>query len=568
MNKTRWHFIAASILAFGFFLPGCRNQAPQSASPEAAGETAPTSITLTAEAAQTVGIKTEEAGFKPVIRKIHAPGELMFNPKKVAHMTARTSGRVEQLYAYQGDRVAKGQTLLTFYSQDFLTLQSEFLQALEQTKRSGAEPEEKAAAQALLDPGDRLPGHGLRLLAGFAPGDKEDQVLQVLRSLAQLLPQGGGDDDVGAEPVIEVFAEAPGGDLPGQVAVGGRDQLAGEATVGGVAQALESALLQDAQELDLQGRGQLADLVQEDGAPGPASLQPARAVLQGAGEGPPPVAEQLGLDERRREGGEVEGVEGAGEVPGEPLPGGVVGQEAGGGKGPGDQLLARPRGPGHQRGYFAHPGVEGALIALDVVGEDGLPDRPAQARRGQRRAHQVAEDAAEGAADLEAAGQQVGGRGPAGQGRAGGGQKVLGVAEELPGVGQPAAARAAGGGLVYRLLELRPVAVVEQVEDQVRVELLVRRGGAGAFPQAPAQGGGQGLDALAQAQDVGRLLGLVRADVPDGPRRDEILPQGLPLELDPLGQELVAVGDLRDRLGQAPLVGLQKNQGNLPSEIV
>jgi len=151
MNKTRWHFIVASILAFGFFLPGCRNQAPQSASPEAAGETAPTSITLTAEAAQTAGIETAEAGFRPVIRKIHAPGELMFNPKKVAHMTARTSGRVEQLYAYQGDRVAKGQTLLTFYSQDYLTLQAEFLQALEQTKRSSAEPEEKAANQALLD---------------------------------------------------------------------------------------------------------------------------------------------------------------------------------------------------------------------------------------------------------------------------------------------------------------------------------------------------------------------------------------------------------------------------------
>jgi RND family efflux transporter MFP subunit len=151
MNKSHSSIIVISILVCVLSLVGCRDRAAEEAKPEAAGESAPASITLTAEAAKTAGIETAPAGFMPVVRKIHAPGELMFNPKKVAHMSARTSGRVEQLFAYQGDRVVKGQVLMTFYSKDFLLLQAELLQALAQAKRSSGEPVEKATSQALLD---------------------------------------------------------------------------------------------------------------------------------------------------------------------------------------------------------------------------------------------------------------------------------------------------------------------------------------------------------------------------------------------------------------------------------
>lgn len=151
MKKPRTLFVMALILAFGFSLSGCRNRTTEEAKPEAAAESAPSSITLTAEAAKTAGIEIAEAGFRPVVRKIHAPGELMFNPKRLAHVTARTPGRIEQLLAYQGDRAKKGQALLTLYSKDYLSLQAELLQALEQTKRVGLEPAERMSALALLD---------------------------------------------------------------------------------------------------------------------------------------------------------------------------------------------------------------------------------------------------------------------------------------------------------------------------------------------------------------------------------------------------------------------------------
>lgn len=151
MQNPRSLFIMALILASGFSLPGCRNRTAEGEKPEAAAASAPSSITLTAEAVKMAGIEIAEAGFRPVIRKIHAPGELIFNPRRMAHLTARASGRIEQLLVYQGDHILKEQTLLTLYSKDFLSLQAELLQALEQTKRTGAEPAERTTAQSLLD---------------------------------------------------------------------------------------------------------------------------------------------------------------------------------------------------------------------------------------------------------------------------------------------------------------------------------------------------------------------------------------------------------------------------------
>jgi len=151
MNKLRTSILIFLASACLMPLAGCRDRTIDEAKPEAAGEPASASITLTAEAAKTAGVETAPAEFRPVVRKVRAPGELALNPKKVAHVSARASGRVEQLFSYQGDRVVKGQTLMTFYSKDFLLLQAELLQALEQTKRFSAESAEKATAQALLD---------------------------------------------------------------------------------------------------------------------------------------------------------------------------------------------------------------------------------------------------------------------------------------------------------------------------------------------------------------------------------------------------------------------------------
>jgi hypothetical protein len=68
-------------------------------------------------------------------------------------------------------------------------------------------------------------------------------------------------DDV--ETVEEVCAEAAGGDVLGEVAVGGGDDADVGLAVACGADAAEATLFEEAQELDLRLRGHLADLVEE-----------------------------------------------------------------------------------------------------------------------------------------------------------------------------------------------------------------------------------------------------------------------------------------------------------------
>ena len=106
---------------------------------------------------------------------------------------------------------------------------------------------------------------------------------------------------VGAEPVVEVLPEAAAA-IPcsSESRFVAATILPVEAPRLGLADAVELAALQHAQQLHLDRGVELADLVQEDRAVRPAALEPPGAVLDGAGEGAAAVPEQLRLDERRR----------------------------------------------------------------------------------------------------------------------------------------------------------------------------------------------------------------------------------------------------------------------------
>src|SRR5205809_226440 len=185
--------------------------------------------------------------------------------------------------------------------------------------------------------------------------------------------------------IVEVLAEAACLDLARQIAVGGGHDLAAEEERLRVPEALEGARLEDAQELHLDRRVGVADLVQEDRPEGLAGLEPAGAVLERAREGAAAVAEELRLDEGGREGGEVERVEEVAESRREALRARVEGDVAREADGARDHLLARPRRADDQRGDVVHPLVERPPVAAHVVREDRLPDGGAQARRTWKR---------------------------------------------------------------------------------------------------------------------------------------------------------------------------------------
>ena len=113
------------------------------------------------------------------------------------------------------------------------------------------------------------------------------------------------------QAVIEVFAELALLDAAGQVAIGGGDHPDVDLDGFGTAQALQFALLQDAQEFGLQIHRQFADFVEEERA-ALGLFEAADAALEGAGEGAAHMAEELAFQQGFGEGAAVDGDEGLG----------------------------------------------------------------------------------------------------------------------------------------------------------------------------------------------------------------------------------------------------------------
>jgi Cu(I)/Ag(I) efflux system membrane fusion protein len=133
-------FVFISILMMAAVILGCgqKGGSEETAKAEAAEDprdgAAANVVRLDAEQQQKAGIKIEPVASRALQETIAVPGRIVFNERRLAHLTARVAGRVEQVYAFLGDRVQKDALLATIYSQDYLAAQSEFIQAEERLK--------------------------------------------------------------------------------------------------------------------------------------------------------------------------------------------------------------------------------------------------------------------------------------------------------------------------------------------------------------------------------------------------------------------------------------------------
>lgn len=121
-------------------------------------------ITLSAESSKIAGIKTEIAALRPFSKAVKATGILTFNPKKFTCITSRAPGRIEEVNAFEGDRVKAGERLLTLYSLDFLSAQAEFIQIKEReekTRETNNEEERRVALRMLDSASARLKVMGM-----------------------------------------------------------------------------------------------------------------------------------------------------------------------------------------------------------------------------------------------------------------------------------------------------------------------------------------------------------------------------------------------------------------------
>jgi Cu(I)/Ag(I) efflux system membrane fusion protein len=145
------HRTYPAVLALAALLAvACARSAEPGKTEEAAKPEAPAgTIQLTPEAVTAGGIVIEPVKEIPAVRRLAVSGELAFNARRLAHLSARAAGRLERVLAFKSDRVVRGQLLAEIYSPDYLALQAEFLQAAERAARLRGDAEEPAAASYL-----------------------------------------------------------------------------------------------------------------------------------------------------------------------------------------------------------------------------------------------------------------------------------------------------------------------------------------------------------------------------------------------------------------------------------
>ncbi|MEO7473926.1 MAG: efflux RND transporter periplasmic adaptor subunit [Gemmatimonadales bacterium] len=114
-------------------------------------------------------------------RSLDAPAQIVFDPARVALITPRAAGRLERLAAVEGDQVRAGQPVAYLSSTDFLTAETDFVQArrraatLAATLDAGAAADLETAARRRLE----LLGAPANLIAGLEAGAEPTLLLPV-----------------------------------------------------------------------------------------------------------------------------------------------------------------------------------------------------------------------------------------------------------------------------------------------------------------------------------------------------------------------------------------------------
>ena len=187
-------------------------------------------VTLSEAAFQTAGIRVEAARSATGAatgEELEVPGQVEFDPRRVALISPRTSGRVERLLVVEGDRVEAGQVVAQLYSPGHITAQNDLQQAVRRARllagtadAEGANSLAEAARRRL-----RTLGVGLAEIARLEAGGEPAAYLSLTAPFAgsimeaHALPGAGvesGDEifKIADLSVVDVVAEVPEPALP------------------------------------------------------------------------------------------------------------------------------------------------------------------------------------------------------------------------------------------------------------------------------------------------------------------------------------------------------------------
>jgi Cu(I)/Ag(I) efflux system membrane fusion protein len=140
----------ASLILLLTGLPACGREVVQP-KPMPSQETKTHAEEAERKPAVSAKIRTEPVRSTLLRVPVKTTGEIALNTERMAHVTSRVSGWVEEVFAFQEDQVEAGQVLARIYSPDYLTAQTEFFLAEDRLRRAGEDPEEKRVGQAVLE---------------------------------------------------------------------------------------------------------------------------------------------------------------------------------------------------------------------------------------------------------------------------------------------------------------------------------------------------------------------------------------------------------------------------------
>ena len=140
---------------------------------------------------QLIGVRTEPVNRISFIRTLQTVGRVTVDETRIHHVHTKIEGWVDRLFVNAtGEKVRKGQSLLTIYSPELLATQEEHLLALRARRELGEEapPDAIRRADALLESSRRR-----LLLYDFAPSlvDELERTGTPMRAVALFAPISG-----------------------------------------------------------------------------------------------------------------------------------------------------------------------------------------------------------------------------------------------------------------------------------------------------------------------------------------------------------------------------------------
>ena len=154
-------------------------------------EVAPGTVQISPERQQLIGVRIGTVEKRPLKKVIRTNGRVEFDEKRLATISPKIGGWIEELYVdFTGAPVKKGAPLLTLYSPELVSTQEEYLSALRARQELAASPypEVAASGNALVESARRR----LRLWDISEEQIRElEQTGQVRKSLTLYSPYGG-----------------------------------------------------------------------------------------------------------------------------------------------------------------------------------------------------------------------------------------------------------------------------------------------------------------------------------------------------------------------------------------